>query len=110
MTRVRRVLFVCSRNRLRSPTAEQVFSDRPDWEVASAGTDAAADETVSAEWLAWADLIVVMERRHRTLLQRRFGASLRHARLVCLDIPDRFAFMDPDLVVLLRKRATPHLR
>ncbi|MCJ2047057.1 phosphotyrosine protein phosphatase [Methylobacterium sp. J-078] len=110
MRRAPHVLFVCSRNRLRSPTAEQVFSDWPDLEVASAGTDAAADEPVSAEWLAWADLIVVMENRHRALLQRRFRASLKHARLVCLDIPDVYGFMDPDLVRLLRARVTPHLR
>lgn len=110
MRSVRRVLFVCSRNRLRSPTAEQVFSDDPDFEVASAGTDIAADEPVSAEGLAWADLIFVMERRHRTLLQRRFPKALKDSRIICLDIPDVHGFMDPTLVRLLRARVTPHLR
>jgi len=31
------LLFLCSRNRLRSPTAEPVFADRPGVETASAG-------------------------------------------------------------------------
>ena len=34
---LRRVLFLCSRNRLRSPTAEQVFGTWPNLEVDSAG-------------------------------------------------------------------------
>ena len=37
-----RVLFICSQNRWRSPTAEQVFARWPGVETASAGTDVAA--------------------------------------------------------------------
>ncbi len=106
----RNLLFVCSRNRLRSPTAEHVFSGRSDCSVASAGTDHDADEPVTAEWLEWADLIFVMERRHRAKLRRRYGAWLKHARVICLDIPDDYDFMDPDLVRLLQRKVTPHLR
>lgn len=106
---MRKVLFVCSRNRLRSPTAEQVFSRRPDLEVASAGTDNDADNPLSGELVEWADLIVVMERQHRTKVQKRFRASLRGKRIVCLDIPDRYAFMDPALVELLQTRLARHL-
>ncbi|MCJ2129308.1 low molecular weight protein tyrosine phosphatase family protein [Methylobacterium sp. E-045] len=106
----RNLLFVCGRNRLRSPTAEQVFSGRSECEVASAGIDHDADEPVTAEWLEWADIVFVMERRHRTKLRHRYGAALKHARVICLDIPDDYGFMDPDLVRLLDKRVTPHLR
>ncbi len=110
MTRsVRRVLFVCGRARLRSPTAEHVFSGYPDLEVACAGVSADADEPVTAEHLAWADLVVVMERAHRSKIQSRFRAALKDARLVCLDIPDRYGFMDPDLVRLLEARVSPLL-
>lgn len=107
---MRRVLFICSRNRLRSPTAEALFGRRPNLEVASAGLAPDADEPVTPELLDWAEIVFVMEKRHRTTLSRRFGRHIRHARILCLDIPDDFTFMDPRLVALLDARASPHLR
>ena len=101
-----KVLFVCSRNRLRSPTAEQVFSTRRDLEVASAGTNHDADTPLTADLIAWADMIFVMEKAHRAKLQKRFKASLKNARLICLDIPDNYEFMDPVLVQLLETRVS----
>ena len=103
------ILFVCSQNRLRSPTAEQVFSSRPDLEVASAGTNNDADNPLTSELVAWADVIVVMEKTHRTKVRKRFRASLNGKRLICLDIPDEFAFMDPALVTLLQTRLARYL-
>jgi predicted protein tyrosine phosphatase len=100
---MKKVLFVCSQNRLRSPTAEQIFSTRADLEVASAGTNKDAETPLSGELVAWADIIFVMEKEHRNKLQRRFKKQLR-ARLVCLDIPDDYEFMDPVLVRLLESK------
>jgi len=105
----RRVLFVCSQNRLRSPTAEQVFASWPGIEAASAGLNHDAEVTVTLEILEWADLVFVMEKAHRTRLSRRFRAHLRNKRVICLDIPDMFDFMEPALVALLWERVTPHL-
>ncbi len=98
------VLFLCSRNRRRSPTAERVFADREGIETDSAGLAPDAELRVSSDQLQWADLIVVMEKSHRSTLTRRFGRYLAHARVVCLDIPDRYDFMDPDLVDLLERK------
>lgn len=106
---VKNVLFVCSQNCLRSPTAEQVFSPRRDIEVASAGTNHDADNPLTAELVAWADIIFVMEKAHRSKLQQRFRASLKKARVICLDIPDEFEFMDPALVRLLEKKVPRYL-
>ena len=106
---LKNVLFVCSQNRLRSPTAEQVFSSRPDLEVASAGTNNDAENPLTPELVAWADIIVVMEKTHRSKVQKRFRASLKGKRLVCLDIADEFEFMDPALVMLLQTRLARHL-
>jgi predicted protein tyrosine phosphatase len=106
---MKNVLFVCSRNRLRSPTAEQVFSSRPDLEVASAGTNNDADNPLTSELVDWADVIVVMEKAHRSKVQKRFRSSLNGKRLICLDIPDEFEFMDPTLVKLLQTRLGRHL-
>ena len=106
---VKNVLFVCSQNRLRSPTAEQVFSSRPDLEVASAGTNNDAENPLTADLVAWADVIVVMEKTHRSKVQKRFRSSLNAKRLICLDIPDEFEFMDPMLVKLLQARLGRYL-
>lgn len=106
---VRHVLFLCARNRLRSPTAEHLFADWPGIETASAGVNADADTVVTPELLAWADLIFVMERRHRGKLSAAFQRHLGGKRIVCLDIPDDYAFMDPALVRRLQQAVTPHL-
>ena len=108
-TRVRTVLFVCSQNRLRSPTAEQVFSCRVDLEVDSAGTNHDAENPLTAELIFWADMIFVMEKAHRGKLQRRFRAALAGKRVICLDIPDDYAFMQPELVRLLEAKVSRHL-
>ncbi len=101
------MLFICSQNRLRSPTAERVFSKRAGFEVASAGLNPEAETPVSSDLLEWADVIFVMERAHRNKLSKKFKAHLKAKRVICLDIPDEFAFMDPSLVRLLEAKAGP---
>nr|WP_272887083.1 low molecular weight protein tyrosine phosphatase family protein [Phenylobacterium aquaticum] len=102
-------MFVCSQNKLRSPTAEQVFADWPGIEVASAGLNHDAVEPLTGEMVAEADLIFVMEKAQRNRLSQRFKAHLKRARVICLDIPDDYAFMDPDLIALLRAKVPRHL-
>jgi predicted protein tyrosine phosphatase len=106
---VRHVLFICSRNQLRSPTAEQVFSRWPGIEVASAGLDPSSREPVTPELLEWADLIFVMERTHRNKLAKKFRGYLKNQRVICLNISDEYEYMDPRLVRLLEKVVPPHL-
>jgi predicted protein tyrosine phosphatase len=106
---VKTVLFVCSQNRLRSPTAEQIFADRADLEVSSAGTNHDAENPLTGELVRWAEVIVVMEKTHRTKLRKRFGDALNGKRLICLDIPDEYEFMEPGLVHLLETRMARHL-
>ncbi|MDE2280344.1 MAG: low molecular weight protein tyrosine phosphatase family protein [Xanthomonadaceae bacterium] len=105
-----RVLFVCSRNRLRSPTAEAVFAGIPGVETDSAGLATDAESMLDAAQLDWADLVVVMERRHKAQLARQFGALFKGKRLVCVDIPDRYGYMQPELVTLLQRKVGPLLQ
>ena len=107
---MQRVLFICSQNRLRSPTAEQVFAAYPGIETASAGLNNDAESPLTPELVEWADIIFVMERAHRTKLSRQFAPYLSKARVVYLNIPDRYRFMDPALVRLLQAKVTRHLR
>lgn len=106
---MKRVLFICGQNRLRSPTAEQIFSNWPGLEVTSAGLKNDADNPVTPELLEWAELIFVMEKVHRSKLSQKFKPYLRHAKVVCLDIPDDYEFMEPALVSLLNERVPKFL-
>lgn len=106
----KRILFLCSQNKLRSPTAQAVFADHPDVEVDSAGLNNDAVVRLSAEQVEWADLIIVMEAAHRNRLNRKFRASLSGKRIAVLNIPDEYDCMDPSLVRLLKVRCAPYLR
>ena len=101
---MRRVLFVCSQNRLRSPTAERVFSNHPDLEVMSAGLNADAENVLTLELVQWAEVIFVMEKTHKNKLQKKFKRYLNKQRVICLNIPDEYDFMEPDLVAKLKER------
>ncbi|PUA46924.1 phosphotyrosine protein phosphatase [Pseudomonas protegens] len=103
------VLFVCSQNKLRSPTAEQVFADWPGIQTASAGLNHDAEVPLGPELVQWAGLIVVMETRHRGKLRKRFKAQLNNQQIVCLNIPDDYDFMDPELIQLLRQKVPQFL-
>jgi len=107
---LRHVLFVCGKNRRRSPTAEAIFSGRSDIEVSSAGTANDAECPMSGDLIEWADEILVMERRQAQQLRKRFGSFLRNKRLVCLGIPDIYEFMQPELIELLQAKVLPMLR
>jgi predicted protein tyrosine phosphatase len=103
---VMRVLFICGKNRCRSPTAEVVFGRLAGVEADSAGVRDDADVVVTAEQVAWADVVAVMERRYQKPLQQRVGpAALRHKKLVCLDVKDDYDAMDEALIALLLTRA-----
>ena len=104
------VLFVCSQNKLRSPTAAQVFADEPGIETDSAGTNRGAEVELCEEHILWADVIFAMEPEHIRRIRTKFRKLLRNQRLICLGIPDDYGFMDPALVSLLRKKVTPHLK
>lgn len=104
-----RVLFVCSQNKLRSPTAEQVFAEWPGVECSSAGTNRGAETPLTAELVEWADVIYAMEKQHQRKLQERFRVQLKGKRVVCLGIPDNYSFMQPALVALLRAKVGRHL-
>lgn len=103
-----KVLFVCSRNKLRSPTAEKIFSAQPDWSVRSAGTADGARIKVTAGHLGWADVIVVMEKKHKERLREKFPKEFAGKKCVCLFVPDDYEFMEPALIELLREKMREH--
>ncbi len=107
---MKNILFVCGRNRRRSPTAEQIFSTHHGVEVESAGTSPDADNPLTPDLVEWADIVFVMEKAHRSKLSKRFKHHLGGKRVICLDIPDDYEFMDPGLIRLLEAKAGPFFR
>jgi len=103
------LLFVCSENRLRSPTGEEVFSNYHGVNAIGCGTNSDAETTVSGDLIEWADIIFVMERSHSNKVSKKFKEFLKGKKLVCLDIPDVYDRMDPILVRLLENRVMRHL-
>ncbi len=106
---MKKLLFICGKNRLRSPTAEVVFGEYEGLETDAAGVDRDAEVIVNGEAIAWADLIFVMEKPHRSKLSSKFQSHLKGKRVICLDIPDEYDFMNPELVELLKKKVLPLL-
>lgn len=104
-----RVLFICRQNRRRSATAERIFGKDPSLEVRSAGTNHDALVQVNARMLDWAEVIFTMDTGQERALEHQFAGHAALQRLICLEIPDRFVFLDPELVRLLEERARPHI-
>ncbi len=107
---MKKVLFLCTHNRLRSPTAEQVFSTWSGIETDSAGLGADAELVLSPEQIKWADVIFVMEKAHRKKLSTKYKRYLDGKRVICLDIPDEYEYMQPELVQLLEARVGRFLK
>jgi predicted protein tyrosine phosphatase len=107
--RRRKVLFICSRNKWRSLTAEKIFDGIDGIQARSAGTEPGARIRVSAGHLSWADLIFVMEKKHLRRLQDKFPEELAGKKVICLQIADDYEFMQPELVDILEASVAPHL-
>ena len=103
------LLFLCSRNQWRSPTAEKIWRKDPDWKVRSAGLSPRARKTVSSVDIRWADIIFVMERKHLQRLRARFSRELQHKEVVVLDIMDDYQYLDPQLVLLLEDKVNAYM-
>lgn len=104
-----KLLFVCSRNLWRSPTAEALFRNHPRYEARSAGTENSARIKVTAGHIGWADMIFCMEKKHAARLDERFASETAEKPLIVLRIPDEYQFMDPALIDLLQSELAEHI-
>ncbi len=104
---MKKVLFVCSQNKLRSPTGESVFSGYDGIDVRSAGLNNDAEIPLGSDDVEWADIIFVMEQTHKSKLKKKFRSCLKEQKVICLGIPDNYEYMDPELVSILKTRV-PH--
>lgn len=105
-----KLLFVCSENRLRSPTGEEVFSAYSGVEAIGCGTNSDSETPLSGDLVEWADVILVMEKSHKNKVAKKYKDLLKHKRLVCLDIPDNYERMQPELVRILENKVPKYVR
>ena len=95
-----KLLFVCSKNKWRSKTAETIFKDNPKLLVKSAGTSSKAQKRITRDLIEWADEIYVMERKHKEIIEMKFGRM--KTKIHILNIPDVYQYMDEDLIEELK--------
>jgi predicted protein tyrosine phosphatase len=103
------LLFICSKNQWRSPTAEQIFRNEPALNVRSRGVSRSAKRTVTARDIEWADLVLVMETKHKNRLVAGYPGEMMSTQTYVLDIPDDYPYMDPELIELLTASVRPLL-
>ncbi len=103
------ILFVCSRNKWRSSTAETVYKSRQDHKVKSAGTEPSAKIRVSSKNILWADIIFTMEKRHRQRLIQNFPNETVGKKIIILDIEDNYKYMDIELIEIIKTSVEPYL-
>ncbi len=103
------LLFVCSMNQWRSPTAEKIYEKKSLVNVRSRGTSRNARVTITAEDLKWADIVFVMEDKHKDRLQGDFPADVRYKEIHVLDILDVYKFMEPELIAEITAAVEPIL-
>lgn len=97
-------------NQWRSPTAEKIYSKEPFINVRSAGTSSKARKHVSLADLKWADVVIVMESKHKQRLAADHRQAMRGCEVHVLEIEDRYEFMDSELIEELKFSIDPILR
>jgi predicted protein tyrosine phosphatase len=101
---------VCGRQQWRSPTAEAIYRKDPRFLIRSAGVSSKSRHQITDEDLAWADLVLVMERKYKSRILGTFRDHPNLPRIVSLDIPDEYERMDPELVSLIQSGTEFHLK
>jgi predicted protein tyrosine phosphatase len=106
----KKILFICDENINRSRTGEAVLKDSPDYEVQSAGVQSTANRPITKEILQWANLIFVFEKRQRNIIHKKFPDIHKEKSIICLYIQDEYAYMDPELVHLIKSKVSRFLK
>ena len=103
------ILFVCSRNKWRSLTAETIFKKSQIHNVRSAGTESAARIKVTSKLIEWADIIFAMEKKHKQRMMEKFPLINSNEKTIILDIPDEYQYMDLELIDCISRGVSAYL-
>ncbi len=103
------LLFVCTKNQWRSPTAERIYQDYANLNARSAGITQSARKLINSADIHWSDIIFVMENKHKRYIHEHFRNQVKKKKLIVLDIPDDYQYMDEELVEWLKDAVNTHL-
>jgi len=103
------ILFVCSRNKWRSRTAETIYKNHSIHNVRSAGTEPSARIKINSKLILWADLILVMEKKHKQRIIENFSKDIIDKEIIILNIPDDYQYMDEELINELNSKVLDYL-
>lgn len=103
------ILFICSRNKWRSKTAEDIYKRNTYHRFKSAGTEPSANVKISEKMLHWADLIFVMEQKHKQRIYEKYRIIVVQKEVVVLNIQDSYEYMDSELIELIQSSVDPYL-
>jgi predicted protein tyrosine phosphatase len=104
-----RILFVCGRNKWRSPTAERIYKNDERIEVRSAGMSGKSSHPISDNDVEWADLILVMESGYKSRISGLFR-DFSLPKIENLDIPDEYQYMDEELIEIIENRVEYYIQ
>jgi protein-tyrosine phosphatase len=115
------ILFVCSKNLSRSPTAEMIYKDHSGLNVKSAGTESSTGAEqfegseqstaieLTAENINWSDLIFAMEEKHKQTMIEKFPFEIKQKKIIVLGIQDKYKFMDDELIEEIKIKVNKYI-
>lgn len=106
---IKRVLFVCTQNKVRSLTAEHLYRARPDLEVKSCGTATFAKNQLTKELMNWAEVVFTFDSLQMEVIEKDFAKEAAGRLVICLGMPDIFTYKSDALVVRLTTKLDPYL-
>ena len=107
----KKLVFVCAQNRIRSCSAERLFNAKFSETLSSrsVGTDDNAVVKISERHLMWADIVFVMEQKHKKIILKRFPKYAETKQIIVLGLEDIYDPDEPELLNELERRVMPHL-
>ena len=104
-----KVLFICAQNKIRSFTAEKMFEGSQRYRVRSRGVAKDSRVKLTEGDLGWADVVFVMEKNHKNIINKKFREQSHGKRIICLFIEDIYDPMEDILIAELRRKLAPYL-
>ena len=101
---MKHILFVCNQGKNRSKTAADLLKGNKNVEAKSCGIGELSIHPISLKLLAWADLIVVMDKFVEEALRKKYGAACEAKRIINFNIPDMYDYMTKELVRILKEK------
>ncbi len=87
-----------------------MFKNHANHTAKSAGTSSKARIKISQKLIDWADVVFVMERKHKDLVKLKFQVNSKAQAIVVLDIEDNYQFGDAELIEIFKERSADYLQ